>query len=69
MWVETPAGRRLVSWAETLTDGVFAGYQSRGIPSRASLRFTQAERDGDPLGCSAEAFSTTGTLPQWRDLD
>ncbi len=68
--VSTPRGYQLVSWFEAMTDGVFAGYAARGVESRASAIITRVERDGDPLTCSGEIFTSSGTgaLPDWLAL-
>ena len=66
--VETPGGMRLVSWFDTMTDALFAGYAARGVPDRAALIISKAERDADPLTCSGETFTGPGTLPGWVDL-
>lgn len=66
--VDTPRGRKLVSWFDVMTDELFAAYPARGVPSRAAMVVTRAERDADPLTCSGEAFTSAGTLPNWVDL-
>lgn len=55
--VSTPAGRRLVSYFDTLADAAFAPFQARGAASRAAFTITRAQRDGAPLGCSGEGFT------------
>lgn len=66
--VDTPAGYRLVSWFEVITDSVFSGYATRGVASRAAMVISRAERDGDPLSCAGEAFVGTGSLESWVAL-
>ncbi len=66
--LETPRGRRLVSWFDAMTDAVFAGYQSRGVSSRSAAVITASERDGSPLTCNGEAFAGSGTIQNWLDL-
>lgn len=68
--VSTPRGYQLVSWFEAMTDSVFAGYAARGVGSRASATITRVERDADPLTCSGEIFTASGTgaLPDWLIL-
>jgi len=65
VWVNTPSGSRLVSYFDTLADGVFDAYISRGATSRQDFIITQAERDTDPLECSGEAFITSDGLVNW----
>jgi hypothetical protein len=68
--VDTPRGRKAVSWFQVMTDGVFQGYAARGVASRASAIITQAERDADPLTCNGETFTSTGSgaIPDWLVL-
>ena len=68
--VATPRGRKAVSWFQVMTDGVFQAYAARGVTSRASAIITQAERDADPLTCSGETFTSTGSgaIPDWLVL-
>lgn len=67
--VMTPAGFRLVSWFELMTDAVFAGYAARGVGARADMIVTRAQRDADPLTCDGQAFTSTSALPDWVDLN
>ncbi|HLA88798.1 MAG TPA: hypothetical protein VJL28_00010, partial [Gemmatimonadaceae bacterium] len=66
--VSTPRGYQLVSWFEAMSDGVFAGYASRGVASRASAIITRAARDADPLTCSGETFTSSDTIAGWLAL-
>ncbi len=66
--VNTPAGYKLVSWFEVMTDAGFAGYAEKGVASRSSAIIPKAARDGDPLGCTGETFGSTGTLENWVTL-
>lgn len=66
--LDTPGGRRLVSYFDAMTDEVFAGYQARGAASRAALVIPAGERDASPLSCSGGAFQDAGTLPNWVSL-
>jgi hypothetical protein len=61
--VNTPSGRRLVSYFETLTEAAFAPFQARGIESPASVIITRAQRDASPLSCSGERFQDTSGDP------
>jgi hypothetical protein len=45
VWVETPVGRHLISYFETLTDSAFAAFTARGVGSRNQLIPTKEERD------------------------
>lgn len=59
----------LISYFETMTDGVFAEYQARGVSSREAAVITKEERDADPVPCEGETpFTVQGTLPDWLDL-
>jgi hypothetical protein len=68
IWLETPRGRRLVSYFDAMVDAVFANYQARGISSRAQLSITAAERDASPLSCTGETFLGAGTILNWVAL-
>lgn len=65
VWANTPAGTRLVSYFEVLTDPVFAAYQARGAASRQDFIISQQARDADPLECSGETFNSAGNLENW----
>jgi hypothetical protein len=56
---------RYVSWFDVITDGVFAAYAARGVPSRASLVHTREQRDAQPLTCLDETFTAPDPLPVW----
>jgi hypothetical protein len=66
--VTTPAGYRLVSWFEVMSDSVFAGYAARGVASRTAMIISRAARDAAPLVCSGETFGSPGTLENWLTL-
>lgn len=68
--VDTPRGRKAVSWFQVMTDTVFQGYAARGVTSRASAIITQAERDADPLTCNGETFTSmgSGAIQDWLVL-
>ena len=66
--VGTPFGDRMVSFFETMTDGLFSQYVARGAASRTTFVLSKASRDADPLSCSGEAFTSTGNLPAWFTL-
>jgi len=67
--IVTPDGYMLVSYFDVMTDDVFRDYEARGASSRSDFVITAAERDADPLTCEGEEFSSSGTLPQWFDLN
>jgi hypothetical protein len=63
-------GGTLISYFETMTDGVFAQYQARGVASRQAAIITEAERNADPVPCVGEQqFTVHGTLPDWLTLN
>lgn len=66
--IETPAGARLVSYFDAMTDDVFQSYQARGVPSRSAMVIGRAERDASPLTCAGEAFTSAGLLENWVPL-
>jgi hypothetical protein len=63
--VQTPKGRKLVSYFEVMTDELFKGYQSRGVNSREAVIITKAARDADPWACQDGKFATRGTIGNW----
>lgn len=64
-WVR---GRRYVSYFDVLTDAAFADWHARGVPDRAALQITAAERDASPLTCDGEGFTGSDPLPQYLAL-
>lgn len=64
-----PAGFKLYSFFEVLTDEAFAPLLARGVPSREALQISAAERDADPLACDGERFLSEGALENWVELD
>jgi len=56
VWVRTPAGNRLVSYFEVMTDACFVGYECCGVASRSDLIISEAERDAHPIACAGDAF-------------
>lgn len=64
--VNTPSGRRLVSWFEVVTDALFSAYQARGMAARDDAIIPKAARDADPLACNPDGtFVDPGTLENW----
>jgi len=51
-----------------MTDDVFQPYEARGASSRDRFVITATERDGDPLTCEGEEFSSSGSLAEWFHL-
>ena len=68
VWVSTPAGPRVVSYFQTLTEAVFASYQARGASAREDFIIPRAERDLSPLVCEGERFQGPGALENWVPL-
>ena len=66
--VATPTGYKLVSWFDVMSDAVYQGYAARGIGARTSAIISRVSRDGDPLTCSGDTFTTQGTLANWLSL-
>lgn len=67
--VMTPAGFRLVSWFEVMTDDVFSIYAARGVSARGDMIVTQAQRDADPLTCDGQEFQSASSLLDWLELN
>jgi hypothetical protein len=67
--VNTPAGYKLISYFDVMTDDLFRDYALRGLASRNDAIITKDERDADPLTCDGETFSDGGTLENWVVLN
>ena len=67
--IRTPAGFRLASWFEVMTDDVFAAYAARGVSARSDMIVTAAQRDADPLICDGQEFQSASSFPDWVDLN
>jgi hypothetical protein len=67
--INSPRGRKLVSYFDVMSDALFQRYQARGLLSRNDVIISKQERDAWPLTCSGEAFvSGTGVLEDWITL-
>ena len=65
----TPYQRRLISYFDVMTDGLFQRYQARGLAERSDVIISRAERDAHPLTCAGEAIiSGMGVLEDWVTL-
>jgi hypothetical protein len=60
--VNTPTGRKLLSYFDVMPDTLFTNYQAYGITNRAQLIISQAARDADPLDCSGQTFLSPGNI-------
>ncbi len=67
--VDTPAGLKLVSYFDVMTDPLFSAYQSRGVSNRGAFIITREARDADPLTCAGEAFLNSGSIQNLVDLN
>jgi hypothetical protein len=68
--VGTKEGGTLVSYFATMTDSVFAQYNTRDVLSREAATITRAGRDADPVpGVGEQQFTVHGTLPDWLVLN
>lgn len=65
LFVNTPAGVRLVPYPAAMEDAVFDAYVARGVRSRQDFVITREERDADPLECDGETFRNGGHLENW----
>jgi hypothetical protein len=61
--IASTTGWRLVSFLDTMTNGLFAAYQARGMTVRSDGIISKAARDADPLTCIGEMFVSPGSLP------
>ena len=67
VWVQTPKGKHLISYFETLTDDAFAVFKARGMTSPSDAIIPKAQRDAEPIQCpgfsgsvASEFFNFTG---------
>ena len=60
---------RMVSYFETITDGLFNDYTNRGVKTRDDLMISKARRDANPITCSGDTFISTDTLVNWLPLN
>ncbi len=61
--------RRLISYFDVLDDAAFAGFEAAGVPSRAAMVITQAERDAAPLRCEVDGRFTKDPRPPGSPAD
>lgn len=73
VWVQTPGGKHLISYFETLTDQAFTAFTARGITSRNQLIRTKEERDAqktcDFFGSSEEFVALSGPPPTYQSVE
>jgi hypothetical protein len=67
--INTPKGRKLVSYFEVMPDSVFRHYQARGLTSRAASIISKESRDADSLSCLSGSFTSRGHIPSWITLN
>jgi hypothetical protein len=68
--VNTPQGRKLLSFFDTMTDTVFNSYMARGVLERSNLIISKEDRDVDALTCDEHHhFLTSGSLINWWEFD
>ncbi len=66
--INTPKGRKLVSYFEVMPDRLFERYRARGLASREAVIISKAERDADPLMCQDGEFTSRGHGQDWIAL-
>ena len=54
--------KRLVSYFDVMTDGLFSNYVARGVSDRTDLIISYEDRTNDMLICSGETFSTNNAI-------
>lgn len=73
VWVQTPGGRHLVSYFETLTDAAFEAFQARGVGTRDSLIRTKQETDAEGCGyflsSQADFILLSGETPARQQIE
>jgi hypothetical protein len=63
--VNTPNGRKLISYFDIMGDSVFRSYRARGLASREDAIISKKARDADPLTSDEKGFVTNGKLSNW----
>lgn len=63
----TPSGRKFLSYFDTMTDSLFSNYVVWGdrAITRSDFIISKVARDADPLTCSGETFTSSGSLPAY----
>ncbi len=63
----TSTGIRYVSYFEAMTNALFNGYAiwGGGTALRQNFIISETARNADPLTCSGETFTSSGSLPSW----
>lgn len=66
--INTPKGKKLVSYFEVMPDQIFERYQARGLALRAEVIISKEARDSDPLNCRDGQFSSRSHSEDWLFL-
>ncbi len=66
--INTPKGRKLVSYFDVMPDQIFEQYRARGLASRAEAVISKERRDADPLSCRNGKFTTHSRGEDWLML-
>jgi hypothetical protein len=66
--VNTPKGRKLVSYLEVMAEAVFNKYRARGLRAREDVIIPKAARDADPLICQEGKFKDPAHEQDWVSL-
>ena len=69
VFVETPGGRRLLSFFEMLAEDAFNKYREGGDYSREDFIISREERDNSPLQCQGQSFAGIDTKDIWVSMD
>lgn len=63
--VNTPKGRKLVSYFDVMSSRVFQGYRARGLASQDVAIISKESRDADPLSCQGDKFTSRSHGQDW----
>jgi hypothetical protein len=63
--VNTPKGRKLVSYFDVMSARVFQGYRARGLASTNLAIISKEMRDADPLKCQGDRFTSRSHGQDW----
>jgi hypothetical protein len=66
--INTPKGRKLVSYFDVMPERLFADYRLRGVNSRTMLIISKQSRDAEPLTCRNGKFLSGRRGQDWIAL-
>ena len=67
--VNTTKGWKLISYFDVMTDSVLSTFALCQVYGRLAFIINKEARDGDPLTCNGETFTSEGALDNWQVLN